>query len=323
MKKGLERLAGGAVNIASNVLLGAGALEYVQGLSEAGESGYTTGLVGVATGLCIYGLNKFGAIDKTRSIISNLSKKAKGKFSTAAKVVGLTAYLATAGLVGYNTGKNIFNDILGKEEVSPIPTPVPVYTIKGLPMPNNDLIKGQTLASRHTIKGKFQRTYRWDALFDKVESKYKIEKGLLAGLCMREGYGNPLQLNSSGDGGAGMIQMQPGMAQHYGLKTYGKSKTLGRDINHGKKLKKLLGEINYDYPEAAKYDERFNPRKNIDAAGRMISEYYKKYGNWDKAISAYNVGQKKSSKVPVKTNHVKHVREFQNFYNKNDKVNHK
>ncbi|MBI2056860.1 hypothetical protein HYT91_01255 [Candidatus Pacearchaeota archaeon] len=55
-------------------------------------------------------------------------------------------------------------------------------------------------ASDKTTQGKYERTYRWDKILDEREEKYKIEKGLLKALAMRESYGDPLRLNESGDG---------------------------------------------------------------------------------------------------------------------------
>jgi len=305
------------MNVATNTLMGAGALEGAQYLSEQGVSGYTTGLASAAAMAGIYGANKLDLVNKAVKGTKNLTGKIKGKSKPWIQGAALGVYMALAGAAGYNVGSNISKDFSSSQEkVIPAPTPKPNYDLANY---RPDFSKKIT-APRESTKGKFERTNRFDELIDKVEGKYGIQKGVLAALAMREGYGNPLQLNSSNDGGAGMIQMQPGMARHYGLKTFGKSKRLGRDRIHGKKLKKLLDNINYDYGKAAKYDERFDVVKNVDAAGRMMRDLYKVYKNWDKAISAYNVGQKKFSKVPTKTSHVKHVREFQKYYNARDSV---
>ena len=88
MKKGLEKIVNGTVNVATNALLCAGALEYVQGLSESGESGYTTGLAGAAAIAGIYGLNKAGIISGARSMVSKLSKKFSEEYSPVIKTMG-------------------------------------------------------------------------------------------------------------------------------------------------------------------------------------------------------------------------------------------
>src|SRR3989344_4726976 len=93
-----------------------------------------------------------------------------------------------------------------------------------------------------TTEGKFERTYRWDKILDEIEEKHQIEKGLLKALGMRESYGDPLRLNESGDGGAGLFMFQPGTAEYCGLQVYGNSNKMGVDKSHGKELKKLIKE---------------------------------------------------------------------------------
>src|SRR3989338_6729370 len=138
-------------------------------------------------------------------------------------------------------------------------------------------------SSDKTTQGKFKRTYRWDKILDEREEKYKIEKGLLKALAMRESLGDPLRLNESGDGGAGLYMFQPGTAIYCGLEVYGNSNKMGVDKFHGRELKKL----------------------------------YKRHNSWNKALSAYNRGQ--PAKNPDKTDHVKFIRQYQNYYNKRDK----
>lgn len=168
-----------------------------------------------------------------------------------------------------------------------------------------------------TTKGKFERTYRWDKILDEREEKYKIEKGLLKALAMREGNGDPLRLNSCGDGGAGLYQFQPGTAKAYGLDIYGNSDRMGRDRNHGKELKEIVKEYKNDYGKLAKIDERFDVYKSSDAAGKFLEKLYNSYGSWDKALSAYNRGQ--PARNPNLTAHVKFIRDYQDYYNSRDK----
>lgn len=168
-----------------------------------------------------------------------------------------------------------------------------------------------------TEKGRFQRTYRWDKILDKVEEKYKIPKGILKGLAMRESYGDPLRLNEGKDGGAGLFMFQPRTAKAYGLKIYGSSNKSSTDYEHGEELKKLIKENKYDYKKMAKKDQRFDIEKESDAAGHYLKDDYNRYGSWDKALSAYNQGQPAPN--PEKTEHVKAVREYQKYYNERDK----
>ena len=169
-----------------------------------------------------------------------------------------------------------------------------------------------------TTKGKYERTYRWDKILDEKEEKYKIEKGLLKALAMRESYGDPLRLNETGDGGAGLFMFQPGTAKAYGLNIYGNSNIMSIDRKHGKKLKKLVNENNYNYGKLAKIDERFDVNKSSDAAAKFLKQLYKKNDySWEKALSAYNRGT--PARNPSLTAHVKFIRNYQDYYNSKDK----
>ena len=172
-------------------------------------------------------------------------------------------------------------------------------------------------SSDKTIEGKFKRTYRWDKILDEREEKYKIEKGLLKALAMRESLGDPLRLNESGDGGAGLYMFQPGTAIYCGLEVYGNSNKMGVDKFHGRELKKLIKENKNDYEKLAKIDERFDVYKSSEAAAKFLKQLYKRHNSWNKALSAYNRGQ--PAKNPDKTDHVKFIRQYQNYYNKRDK----
>src|SRR3989338_5379988 len=52
---------------------------------------------------------------------------------------------------------------------------------------------------------------------DRIES---IPQHQLFALIMRESGGDPLMLNLGDDGGSGLGSMMPGIAAHYGMKTY-------------------------------------------------------------------------------------------------------
>ncbi len=169
-----------------------------------------------------------------------------------------------------------------------------------------------------TTQGKFERTYRWDKILDEIEKKHGIEKGLIKALAMREGCGDPLRLNSNGDGGAGMYQFQPGTAKYCGLNIYGNSNRMGVARSHGKKLKELIRKHKNNYGELAKIDERFDVYKSSDAAGKFLQQLYTKNDySWDKALSAYNRGT--PARNPRTTAHVKVTRNYQEYYNKRDK----
>jgi|TARA_B100001971_G_scaffold196081_1_gene203537 hypothetical protein len=169
-----------------------------------------------------------------------------------------------------------------------------------------------------SMVGKFERTYRWDKRIDSAEDRYDIESGLLAGLIMRESGGNPLMLNSRNDGGAGLLQFQPGTGREYGLKVYGTSKKTGVDRNHGMRLKKLVRENNGNYGILAEIDERFSVPKSIEAGAVYLKKLYDEHNSWDKALSAYNRGPTRPAKEPRKTEHVRMTRLYQNNYLSND-----
>lgn|GEM_PF-3592675 len=166
--------------------------------------------------------------------------------------------------------------------------------------------------NKYSTKGRYLRAHRWDSIVRNVEKKYQLEEGILTGLIMRESFGNPLELNSGDDGGAGLMMFQPGTAQAYNLKVLDDAGAVGKDRNHGRKLRKLVKDNNYDYDVLASIDERFDVLKSTDAAGRYLRELYDKYGDWNKALSAYNRGH--PADHPENTKHVKMVREFQRHY---------
>jgi len=178
-------------------------------------------------------------------------------------------------------------------------------------------------SSWKTTQGKFERTYRWDDVLDKVEKKYNIPKGILKGLAMRESYGDPLRLNEGKDGGAGLFMFQPRTAKLYGLKIYGSSNKSGADYKHGAELRKLIAKNKNDYTKMGKIDERFDIEKAANAAGRYLRDDYNRYRSWnrklswDKALSAYNQGRPAPN--PKDTKHVQAVREYQKYYKKRDK----
>ena len=181
---------------------------------------------------------------------------------------------------------------------------------------SNQKIIPKITASASTTHGKYERTYRWDKILDEKEEKYKIEKGLLKGLAMIESYGDPLRLNESSDGGAGLFMFQPGTAKYCGLDIYGNSNKTGKDKEHGKKLEKVIRENKYNYEKMEEIDERFDVYKSSEAAAKFLKALYGKHGSWDKALSAYNRGT--PAKYPCLTNHVHFTRKYQKYYNKKD-----
>jgi len=167
--------------------------------------------------------------------------------------------------------------------------------------------------TRGNIDKVVEKTYKcWGEIIDRTERKYGLEEGILTGLMIRESKGNPLMLNSLDDGGAGLMMFQPGTARNYGLKVYEDAKSTGRDKNHGRKLRILVNKYKHDYQSLLEIDERFDPEKCIDAAGRFLRDLHKRYKTWDRALSAYNQGR--PARNPLKTRHVRMSRHYQKLY---------
>lgn len=181
----------------------------------------------------------------------------------------------------------------------------------------NVVPKGIT-TPHYTMKGRFERTYRWDDILDKIEDRYNIPRGWLKGLAMQESYGDPSKLNQGDDGGAGLFMFMPGTAKELGLKVYEDSNRVSADTEYGERLRKLVEENDSNYGKLAEIDERFHPEKSADAAGRFLRKLYEKHGSWEKAISAYNRGSNNVAKNPLNQPHVKKVLEFKEYYNKHD-----
>ena len=76
--------------------------------------------------------------------------------------------------------------------------------------------------------------------------------------------------NGTDDGGFGLCHMQPSVARDFGLTVYADCKELVCR-EHGKALRVVLEQHNYDRKKVIKFDERLHPIKNIDAVGRMLT----------------------------------------------------
>src|SRR3989344_442946 len=199
---------------------------------------------------------------------------------------------------------------IAREEQRVDSTPTPLDNLIPSWLDTNEVRE----SNRLTKRGQFLRAARWDNILTEKERQYNLPRGLLAGLCMRESYCNPLELNSGADGGAGAFMFQPGTGRSFGLKVYGDSRATGRDRNHGFKLRKLVREHNWDYEELAEIDERFDIEKSADAAAKYLKRLYNRYGSWDKAVSAYNRGE--PATLPWATEHVRATMQNQDFYNR-------
>lgn len=102
-----------------------------------------------------------------------------------------------------------------------------------------------TLADNDTKIGRIQRALRWENIVRAVEIRYNIPKNYLLGMICVESEGDPTQPNLSGDGGLGLIHMQPLLATKYGLNLISNSKKL-RDFVQGRKIRRIIDMENGD-----------------------------------------------------------------------------
>lgn len=171
-------------------------------------------------------------------------------------------------------------------DYSKIPVPKVGYT----PIVKEPNLSNIVLVDRDTDIGKIQRALRWSNITEAVENRYGIPKNVLLGMICAESEGDPSQPNAKGDGGAGSIHMQPKSATKYGLRLISPSTKLV-DYEQGRLLKKAIQETGGDLKKLIKYDDRFHPIINIDAAARMLCDLYQKQNSgtrsWTRALERY------------------------------------
>lgn len=145
---------------------------------------------------------------------------------------------------------------------------------------------GTQLADKESMIGRIQRTLRWQPIYRAVERAHGMPQDTLAGMIMQESYGDPVQPNASDDGGLGVVHIQGTTAHLYGLKIYGDSNR-DSDRNHGRQIREMLRQCNYDASCAEKYDDRAHVLKVLDTAGRIVREGKEKHGGWDEGVEYY------------------------------------
>jgi len=203
---------------------------------------------------------------------------------------------------------------------------IPVPKIGYAPIVREPNLHGVRLADRRGNNiGRVQRALRWDNITRAVGERYKMPHRILLGMSCVESEGDPTQANDLEDGGLGLIHMQPLMASKYGLKMITKSKKL-RDFSQGRRIERVIDTVDADLKDLIKYDDRFHPIKNIDAAARMVCDHYERSHSWERALEKYAGRKDYDSKVmdyvgrmgskPFMDN----VREDFNRRNKNFKV---
>ncbi len=208
-------------------------------------------------------------------------------FDTAKKVV-CTAYKIVDRAL---TIKKIIGFIFASGGITTCAASYPLYSF----FEKNTETELYCSPSRETIDGKLCRVKRWKESIESTEAKYKIPNGLLAGIAMAESYGDPTITNK--DGSAGLFQLEPHIAEQYGLYVY----------YHGNNPKTSLQDLmsqNKPVVETLQaYDERFNVEKATETAGHYLhdlhSTFVKKqsldknlqsHDAWNLAAAAYAVG---------------------------------
>ncbi|MEO0468514.1 MAG: hypothetical protein AAF206_02745 [Bacteroidota bacterium] len=122
------------------------------------------------------------------------------------------------------------------------------------------------------LYGAILRAMRFQNITRKVENKYGLPKNLILAMVIQETGGADLLPNCLDDGGIGLCHMQGSTASSFGVSTYrGFNKLVSK--THGRILRAKIKENNYDRKKLIKYDDRFHPILNLDAAGRMLHCY--------------------------------------------------
>jgi len=309
VSKGIGYMSTAAVGLASAVSGVREALSYVlENYAHPDLLVPATALLGAAASYA--GMKKLihPLAKKSGAYISTVSKSLSGKkklIPPTAAVVGAATLIGATPLQNSITGTtNAY------ERLDSI---VSDYTDSYGPptIPNAVLENAVNTTSKHSVKGRIARTLRYEPLIQEACATYNFSPELVIGLIAQESYGNPLQLNSTGDGGAGLGQFQPGTAQSMGLKTYGTSKRTGADKKHGSELKNLNQTI--DENTLGVLDERFDPEKAIPALVTYLVQEKKRWKTDDiGALSAYNRGR--PHKDAKNTAHVRGVLKYADAY---------
>ena len=151
-------------------------------------------------------------------------------------------------------------------------SPAPIY--ENLTLPGKEGKYGMDCDDKETrMLGIFVRAMRFENITSSVEDKYDLPRYTLLAMLMQECNGINYLPNGKNDGGIGLIHMQPMIAHQFGLKTHGGCRDLV-SLKHGMDLRNLVNAYADNKPEELlKYDDRFHPVLNVDAAGRMIKYY--------------------------------------------------
>lgn len=223
--------------------------------------------------------------DLLRRIEKNIVISRRDFLNTIAIIAGVSA----TGLYGLiETAEATTRSRLSRKvrkirlDYSKVPTPKLGY-ISLYREPN---MKALELSGNDTDIGRVQRVIRWRNITRAVENRYGIPRDYLTAMACVESEGNPVQPNQLGDGGLGLIHMQPYMAARYGLRLITDSKKL-RDFRQGGKINRAIELHNGDLKDLIALDDRFHPIKNLDAASRMLADHFQNTHSWNRALERY------------------------------------
>jgi hypothetical protein len=169
----------------------------------------------------------------------------------------------------------------------------------------SDDLRVGTLAPKPHVIGRIQRMERWRPLINAVADRYKLPRNTLAAMVMEESYGDPLQGNSTRDGGVGLLHMQGTTAKEYGLRIHGESFN-DTDFQHGEEIARMVAECDYDPTCAQQFDERMHIIKNLDAGARIIRRGMRNTGSVEAGVRYFRGGNNKT-----RANYYRRIRGWQ------------
>jgi len=164
----------------------------------------------------------------------------------------------------YKTARPAFSTYIELEEE------LPMANLNMIGWVDENGVRGKDIDEK--LMGMILRTLRFKNITDKIERKYGLPDNVLMAMIMQESCGADLLLNSLNDGGAGLCHMQGYMARLFSLKVYMNCNEI-RCLKHGNDLRRLINSSPMDRKFLYRYDERFHPILNLDAAGRMLAYY--------------------------------------------------
>ncbi len=277
-------------------------------VSESDLSDPAKILIGLGGGAFGYVINRYPL-----KYFAKVTRKHSLEKARTNKPAGILNWILTAGLA------------FGLIKTSPVIVDnidTIIYDIKR-PRAEALVVKGKDLndvklAKKNTLKGRIQRSTRWEGDTEEEENRIGAPKGTLLYMIMEESLGDPLQINT-GDGGVGLIHTQPSVAQEMDMKVYQNCDKLVSK-SHAEELLKLEKEKGYNLDSLIKYDDRFNKKKILFKTSERLLELYGRLGNWDAAVAAVNCGlngvyDKNGNYTPRAKRYLSRIGEWEKGYN--------